>query len=202
MIGRLCGIILEKQPPHLVLDVNGVGYELEASMTTFYALPEVGEKTRIYTHLTVREDTHLLFGFANEDERQLFRTLIKVNGVGVKMALTILSGIESHDFALCIQHGDTDRLVRLPGVGKKTVERLIIEMRDRLKDWQAAAINANTTADTSNPFKKDPLVEAESALISLGYKPQEASRYVNAVASEGMNSEEIIRQAFKSLIKS
>lgn len=200
MIGRLRGIILEKHPPHLVLDVNGIGYELEAPMTTFYTLPEIGAEIQIYTHLTIRDDAHLLFGFASEDERRMFRTLIKVNGVGVKMALTILSGIESADFASCIQRGDTDRLVKLPGVGKKTAERLIIEMRDRLKDWQIAASAENQSTNKAVNPVKNPIYEAESALIALGYKPQEASRFVHAVATDEMNSETIIREALKASV--
>ncbi|MEX2353446.1 MAG: Holliday junction branch migration protein RuvA, partial [Gammaproteobacteria bacterium] len=129
MIGSLRGQLVHKQPPHLYIDVAGVGYEVEAPMTTFYRLPQPGEEIYILTHLVVREDAHLLFGFATEEERRLFRTLIKVNGVGAKMALTILSGIEADEFAACIQDGNTDRLVRLPGVGKKTAERLLVEMR-------------------------------------------------------------------------
>ncbi len=201
MIGRIRGIILEKQPPNLLLDVNGIGYELEAPMTTFYSLPAIGEEIHIYTHLVIRDDAHLLFGFASEDERHLFRTLIKVNGVGAKMALTILSGIESTDFVSCIQLGDSDRLVKLPGVGKKTAERLIIEMRDRLKDWQTTGLSDNNKAKSLKLFDKDPMHDAVSALIALGYKPQEASRYVNAVATDEMNSEQIIREALKASIK-
>lgn len=200
MIGRIRGVILEKHPPNLLLDVNGVGYELEAPMTTFYSLPEVGEEIIIFTHLSVREDAHLLFGFASEDERRLFRTLIKVNGVGAKMALTILSGIESGDFAACIQRGDTDRLVKLPGVGKKTAERLIVEMRDRIKDWEFNPVPENLSAGNSSKPEKSAIFDAESALIALGYKPQEASRYVNAVATEGMSSEIIIREALKASV--
>ena len=199
MIGRIRGIILEKRPPYLLLDVNGVGYELEAPMTTFYTLPDAGKEIILYTHLAVREDAHLLFGFASEDERRLFRALIKVNGIGARMALTILSGIESGDFASCIQRGDTDRLVKLPGVGKKTAERLIIEMRDRIKDWETDGQH-NTASDDRSRMEQSALYEAESALISLGYKPQEASRYVNAVAAEGMSSEAIIREALKASV--
>jgi len=200
MIGRLRGIILEKRPPHLVLDVNGVGYELEAPMTTFYILPEVGREIHLYTHLTVREDAHLLFGFASENERRLFRTLIKVSGIGVRMALTILSGIEAADFAACIQRGDSERLVKLPGVGKKTAERLIMEMRDRLRDWeQTPALESRTDIARGNS-NNSPVYEAECALIALGYKPQEASRYVHAVATPEMNSETIIREALKASV--
>jgi Holliday junction DNA helicase RuvA len=195
MIGRIRGIILEKRPPHLVLDVNGVGYELEAPMTTFYNLPDIGAEIRLYTHLTVREDAHLLFGFASETERRMFRALIKVSGIGVRMALTILSGIEAANFAACIQNGDSERLIRLPGVGRKTAERLIVEMRDRLRDWEQPAAATRTTAPETQ--SRDPVYEAECALIALGYKPQEASRYVHAVAAPDMSSETIIRAALK-----
>lgn len=199
MIGRLFGKILYKSPPMLLIDVQGVGYEVEAPMSTFYQLPETGAEIHLYTHLVVRDDAHLLFGFATENERHLFRSLIKVNGVGAKMGLTILSGIEAEDFVSCIRDGDTARLTRLPGVGKKTAERLIIEMRDRLKnlDLSGNTIPARGVgASTSNSQADD----AVSALISLGYKPQEASRYVLAVATPDMSSEEIIREALKASV--
>ncbi|MBL1142289.1 MAG: Holliday junction branch migration protein RuvA [Proteobacteria bacterium] len=198
MIGFLRGIIIKKQPPLLLLDVQGVGYEIEAPMTTFYALPEVKNEVEIYTHLVVRDDAHLLFGFATEDERHLFRTLIKVNGVGAKMGLTILSGIEADEFASCVKNNDTDRLVKLPGVGKKTAERLIIEMRDRLDDL--ATTTVTRSKDKSN-ISNDPVNEAVSALIGLGYKPQEASKFVLAVANDDMTSEELIREALKNSVK-
>jgi len=200
MIGQLRGKLIYKQPPLLLIDVQGVGYELEAPMTTFYNLPEIGKDIYLFTHLVIRDDAHLLFGFATEDERRLFRTLLKVNGVGAKMALAILSGIETNDFAQCIQDGDTARLIRLPGVGKKTAERLIIEMRDRLKDWEVSNKNKATQ---SNISKSATAVEdAISALIGLGYKPQEASRLVHAVAMDDMDSELLIREALKASIKS
>lgn len=199
MIGRLRGKLVYKQPPSLLLDVQGVGYEVEAPMTTFYQLPDNGEEVHLYTHLSIRDDAHLLFGFASEEERRLFRTLIKVNGIGAKMALTILSSIESNDFALCIQQGDTERLVKLPGIGKKTAERLVVEMRDRLKDWELNETKVNNTAPSAAQGA-NILNEAESALIALGYKPQEASRFVHAVASEDMSAEEIIRQALKASV--
>ena len=200
MIGFLRGRIMQKQPPGLTLDVQGVGYELEASMNTFYSLPETGEEIQLLTHLIVREDAHLLFGFADEDERQVFRALIRVSGVGAKMALTILSGIEAGDFRQCIEAGDAERLTRLPGVGKKTAERLIVEMRDRLKDWQGASA---TGGDRVNRSLKaaDPVNEALSALIALGYKPQEASRLVHAVATDDMDSETLIRAALRASVK-
>lgn len=196
MIGFLHGKIIKKSPPQLLLEVHGVGYEIEAPMTTFYVLPEIGEDIDIYTHLIVREDAHLLFGFATEDERHLFRTLIKVNGVGAKMGLTILSGIEVDVFKKCIQDDDSIRLTKLPGVGKKTAERLIVEMRDKLKDLPVN-IQANNKLENSS----DLVDEAVSALISLGYKPQEASRYVLDIDNEGMNCETLIREALKNSVK-
>ncbi|MCS3904183.1 Holliday junction DNA helicase RuvA [Methylohalomonas lacus] len=198
MIGRLHGVIVEKQPPHLLLEVGGVGYELEAPMTTFYDLPETGSTVTLFTHLVVREDAHLLFAFGSERERRLFRTLLKVNGVGARLALAILSGMDAEDFARVVHDNDASALTRLPGVGKKTAERLIMEMRDRLKDWQPATASAGSPAggtsdDTSN--------DAISALIALGYKPQEASKYVYAVAEPGMSSEALIKAALKASVK-
>ena len=196
MIGFLRGRLIHKTPPMLMVDVQGVGYEVEAPMSTFYQLPEAGQEIHLYTHLTVRDDAHLLFGFATERERRLFRTLIKVNGVGPKMALTILSGIEADDFSRCIRDADAARLTRLPGVGKKTAERLIVEMRDRLEDLH---IPESRTEMLKQPGKSTSRIEdAISALIALGYKPQEASRHVHAVATENMGSEDLIREALKS----
>ena len=200
MIGQLRCILIQKQAPHLLIGVNGVAYEVEAPMTTIYKLPATGEQTILFTHLVVREDAHLLFGFATEEERRLFRTLIKVNGVGAKMALTILSGIEADEFALCVRDGNTDRLVKLPGVGKKTAERLIVEMRDRLKDWETGSASIQSTG-SSTPKETDAIDEATSALISLGYKPQEASKHVLAVAKDDMTGEEIIREALKASVR-
>lgn len=201
MISSLRGLLVHKQPPVLYIDVAGVGYEIEAPMTTFYRLPQVGEQVHIFTHLVVREDAHLLFGFATEEERRLFRTLIKVNGVGAKMALTILSGIEADEFAASIREGNTDRLVRLPGIGKKTAERLVIEMRDRLKDWHTGITSSSTPAAAEAARGSFATNEAISALISLGYKPQEASRFVHAVAKDEMDSETIIRESLKASIR-
>jgi Holliday junction DNA helicase RuvA len=198
MIGRLRGSLIQKQAPMLLIDVQGVAYEVEVPMTTIYRLPELNEELTLYTHLVVRDDAHLLFGFAEEHERLLFRTLIKVNGVGAKMALAILSGMEADEFAQCVRDGDAARLTRLPGVGKKTAERLIIEMRDRLKDWQNSASPATSAGQPVVQVSSDPADEAVSALIGLGYKPQEASKYVLAVASSEMNSAEIIREALKA----
>lgn len=200
MIGRLRGILAEKQPPLLLIDIGGVGYEVEAPMSTFYQLPETGAMVTLHTHLVVREDAHLLFGFASEGERRLFRTLIKVNGVGAKLALTILSGIAADEFARCVQENDTAALVRLPGVGKKTAERLIVEMRDRLADWEGA-VTLPGAAPIESRSGSDELRDAISALVSLGYKPPEASRLVSKVETEGLSSEEIIRAALKQAVK-
>lgn len=202
MIGFLHGVLRDKQPPALLIEVQGVGYEVEAPMTTFYDLPAVGEPVRLYTHLAVREDAHTLYGFSKLSDRTLFRTLIKVNGVGAKMALTILSGMEASLFAGCVQAGDTAALVKLPGVGKKTAERLVVEMRDRLADWDttgAAALagsGKSPQADVLNPVE-----EAVSALVALGYKPADASRMVRGVDAGDLATEEIIRTALQSMIK-
>lgn len=198
MIGRLRGVILEKQAPLLLIEAGGIGYEIEAPMTTFYNLPETGTEVMLYTHLVVREDAHLLFGFASERERRLFRTLLRVNGVGARLALAILSGMDAEDFARVVHDGNADQLTKLPGVGKKTAERLIMEMRDRLKDWQPAATSAGTPTDND---ADDASADAISALVALGYKPQEASKFVYAVLEPGMSSEELIRAALKASVK-
>lgn len=200
MIGRLRGILAEKKPPYLLLDVNGVGYELEAPMGTIFQLPEVGTEVTLHTHLVVRDDAHLLFAFATETERTLFRTLIKVNGVGAKLALTILSGISADEFARCVHDGDTASLVRLPGVGKKTAERLIVEMKDRLDDWQPAPVLPGAEGVATAPAG-DAVKDAISALVSLGYKPPEASRLISKLDTEGLDSEELIRGALKQAVK-
>jgi Holliday junction DNA helicase RuvA len=198
MIGRLSGIIIEKQPPGLVLEVNGVGYELEAPMSTFYELPAQGEKISLFTHLIVREDAHLLYGFYRDADRQLFRSLLKVSGVGAKVALGILSGMSSNDFALCVQAGDAAALTRLPGIGKKTAERLIMEMRDRLDGLEKVSVAA-TLVTASAPAAASPVADAVSALTALGYRPQDASRMVRAVAGdEDLSSEDLIRAALKA----
>ena len=200
MIGFLRGRIAEKQPPGLALDVHGVGYELEASMNTFYQLPEVGEEVEILTHLSVREDAHTLYGFATAEERRLFRALLRVNGVGAKMALAILSGISAAEFGQCIETGDAARLMRLPGVGKKTAQRLIVEMRDRLDEKSVNLGSAGAGMSRPETRAVDPPSEAVNALISLGYRPQEASRLVHGVASDGMDSEALIRAALKAAL--
>ena len=202
MIGRLKGLLLSKQPPTLLLDVNGVGYEVDAPMSTFYQLPEVNNEVVLHTHLVVREDVQQLCGFISDTERSMFRSLIKINGVGPKLALSILSAISANDFAQCINDGDTATLVRLPGVGKKTAERLVIEMRDKLKDWQVdSASNDGSSADMIDIQRSvNPVEEAVSALIALGYKPPQASRMVSQIDSHDLSSEEIIRDALKASI--
>ena len=201
MIGRLSGQLLEKQPPELLIDVNGVGYEVSAPMSTFYALPDVGEKVIIHTHMVVREDAQLLYGFSTQSERTLFRILIKINGVGPKLALTILSGITADEFIRCIHDNDAAALVRLPGIGKKTAERLIVELRDKV--GAEAESNEATSAPglMSVGTVKSPIADAVSALVALGYKPNDASKMVRSIETEGMNTEEIIRQALQGMAK-
>ena len=201
MIGLLRGKILGKQPPQLLLDVRGVGYELEAPMTTFYDLPSVGTEVTLFTHLAVREDAHTLYAFVKLSDRDLFRSLLRVNGVGAKLALTILSGMDGQAFARCVQEGDAAALVRLPGVGKKTAERLIIELRDRL-DAVPASDGATLTAGTvAAAGRSSPVEDAVNALVGLGYKPQEASRMVRSVNAAELSSEEIIRQALQATVQ-
>lgn len=195
MIGRLRGIILEKQAPDLVLDVQGVGYEVAAPMSTFIHLPNINEEVMLFTHLIVREDAQLLYGFSTIRERLLFRSLLKVNGVGAKLALTILSGSDVDEFSRSVQEGDTASLTRLPGVGKKTAERLIIEMRDRLKDISGAmGLKPVVSAAAKLAGAKDEAVEA---LTSLGYKPVEAEKMVRSLDTDGLNTEQIIKLALQ-----
>lgn len=201
MIGRIHGKIIEKQPPQLLVDVQGVGYEIDAPMSTFYQLPNLGEVVTLHTHLVVREDAHLLFGFATQAERRLFRTLIKINGVGAKLALTILSGMNANEFIACVQDNDAAALVRLPGVGKKTAERLIVELRDKLKDELPDGVVLSSSSISADAAPSSPAGDAVSALIALGYKPQEASRMVRAVDSQGMGTEDIIRLSLQAAVK-
>jgi Holliday junction DNA helicase RuvA len=202
MIGRLQGKLIHKKAPFLLVDVHGVGYELEAPMTTFYELPDIGGEVVLHTHLVVRDDAHLLFGFASETERRFFRSLIKVSGVGAKLALAILSGITADAFARCVNENDITTLVRLPGIGKKTAERLIIEMRDRLNDWGAwEPAYHTTTVEMGAVSASDEVNDAIGALVALGYKPQDAARMVKAVTVTDQGSEEIIRAALQAAVK-
>ncbi len=202
MIGRLRGEVAAKQAPFLLLDVNGVGYELEAPLSTFFTLPEIGQSVMLYTHLAVREDAHVLYAFATESERTLFRSLLKVSGVGAKMALAILSGMSAEEFARCVESEDVSALVRLPGIGRKTAERLIVEMRDRLAKLgeQSAGVSITAAAQTAGRPRSEKS-DAVAALVALGYKPLDADRLVKAVASDGMDSESLIRAALQSTVK-
>ena len=194
MIGWLRGRLAAKNPPALVVDVNGVGYECEAPMSTFYTLPATGSEITLRTHLVVREDAHLLYAFGTEDERRLFRSLLKVSGVGPRIALGILSGISVEGFMLCIEAQDADALVRVPGVGRKTAERLLIEMRDRVKELGAASARlAGADGRLASPQH-----EAYSALVALGYRPVEIARLLKSVADDTASTEELIRRALKA----
>jgi len=195
MIGRLRGKLIVKRAPQLLVDVNGVGYEVEAPMSTFYNLPELGDEVLLHTHMVVREDAQLLYGFGSEAERSFFRDLVKVNGVGAKMGLAILSGMSVDAFVRCVRESDVVSLVRLPGVGKKTAERLIVEMKDKLDKLAETALPQSSTIVTVE--LNDSVGDAISALESLGYKPSEASRMARAVKGDDLTSEDIIRQALK-----
>lgn len=203
MIGRLRGVIVEKQPPEVLIEVGGLGYEVHMPMSCFYDLPELGKEAVIHTHFVVREDAQLLYGFNHKQERALFRELIKTNGVGPKLALAILSGMTATQFVLSVEREEISSLVKLPGVGKKTAERLVVEMKDRLKGW--VSHDLFSPAEISLPAKEtlrapDSSEEAASALVALGYKPQQASQIVAKVAVEGMSVEAIIRESLRSLV--
>lgn len=206
MIGRLRGILLEKQAPDLLIEVGGVGYEVQMPLNSFYNLPALGQEAIIYTHFVVRDDAQLLFGFTNETERALFRLLIKANGVGPKLALTILSGMTAQQFVRCVQMDDMTTLVKLPGVGKKTAERLIVEMRDRLKNWGLAAATPVTdnmlVIDDEAVFSRPISAEddAISALVSLGYSQVQAAKAIKKVMTPEMSSEQLIKTALRSMI--
>jgi Holliday junction DNA helicase RuvA len=202
MIGRLHGEVAEKKAPYLLLDVNGVGYELEAPLSTFFNLPDKGQPVTLYTHLVVRDDAHVLYGFSNEAERSLFRSLLKVNGVGAKMALGILSGMSGEEFFQCVQNEDIAALVRLPGIGRKTAQRLLVEMRDRLDRMEFSPTLtkvAVTKAGAARPAT--PVSDAIAALTALGYRPQDAGSMVKAVETAGQTSEELIRAALQAAAK-
>ena len=190
MIGALRGRIAAKTPPQLMIDVGGVGYELEAPMSTFLHLPAIGQEVSLLTHLVVREDAQMLYGFATQDERRLFRNLLKVSGVGPKIALALLSGISVEAFAQCILNEDVAALIRVPGIGRKTAERLFVEMRDRVSNLEGGAGTARS--DGASPES-----EALSALIGLGYKPAEAARLLKAVEAGAHTTEELIRRALQ-----
>ncbi len=198
MIGQLRGRLLSKSPPLLILDVNGVGYELEAPMTTFYSLPEVGAEVLLYTCLLVREDAQSLYGFSSPQQKRLFQMLIRISGVGARMALVILSGMDVDAFHQCVKNRDLGQLSSLPGIGKKTAERLIVEMYDRLSGEPAGTSGLSAGHEVQGVASDSPVRDAIAALIALGYKPQEATRRVQAIDASDMNSEQIIREALKA----
>jgi Holliday junction DNA helicase RuvA len=204
MIGRIRGNLVHKQAPDILVEVGGVGYELQVPMTTLFQLPALGSEVSLVTHFVVREDAQLLYGFIDERDRTLFRQLIKVSGVGPKLGLTILSGMDARSFVRCVQRDDISSLIALPGVGKKTAERLLVEMRDKLKDWLVGADPTQDPAADGAALApvSDIVADAEGALVSLGYKLQEASRMVAAVNDDSVvDSEELIRRALKSMAK-
>lgn len=198
MIARLAGTLVSKQPPHMVIDVAGVGYEVEAPLPVFFDLPETGQPVVILTHLSVKEDSHTLYGFATEAERRLFRQLLRISGIGAKLALTILSGARGDELARYVVEGDAAALTRLPGIGKKTAERIIIELRDKLGDLSMVSAAGPGGARVA---AGDALGEAVTALIALGYKAQEAARMARSAAQPGMGVEEIIRHALQAMVK-
>ena len=196
MIGSLIGLIKDKKPSLVLLEVNGVGYEVHIPLSTSFQLPNNGESTFILTHLVIRDDQHTLYGFATEEERKLFRALIKISGVGAKMALTILSGINVNGFVQSVINGDVDTLVHLPGIGKKTAERLIVEMKDKIQDVTDSPELSGSAASDNNM-----LLEARNALVNLGYKSSEARKILDKIDTTGLEVEELLRQALKSLNK-
>lgn len=202
MIGRLQGTLLENKAPDLLIDVGGVGYDVQAPLSTAFRLPAVGQTVVLHTHLAIREDAHVLFGFGSKDERALFRALIKTSGVGPKLGLAILSGMDPDRFVQCIHDDDPSMLVKIPGVGKKTAERLIVEMRDRIKDLGGTErLLAMPLADQAGEAPEASAEEdAETALVTLGYKPQQAARAIAKVNQPGMNSEELIKAALKQMM--
>ena len=190
MIGRLEGILKERQPPRLLVDVGGVGYELEAPMTTFYTLPPVGEPVVLHTHQMVRDDAPCLYGFARPADRDAFRRLLRVSGVGGKVALALLSGLDADGLARCVRAGDAAGLSRIPGIGKKTAERLLFELKDRLPGAGSGAADV----------PEEPVAEAVAALAALGFSPNEAQRRVSAVKAAGLDSEAIVRAALRGVV--
>ncbi len=204
MIGRLKGLLIEKQPPEILLDVQGVGYELLLPMTSFYDLPESGQEVTLFTHLTVREDAHLLFGFSHKNDRTLFRELIKTNGVGPKLALAILSAMSVTEFAYAIEREELSRLTKIPGVGKKTAERLLVELKGKFNGLQQADFfvqsNRLPAAEKNASHADIQLDDAVAALIALGYKQNDAEKMVKKVAKPELNSEQLIREALKAAL--
>lgn len=200
MIGFLRGTLLDKQPPFVTLDVNGVGYELEVPMSTLFQLPETGKPLELHTHLVVREDAQLLYGFYCKRDRQMFRELIRLNGVGPKLALALMSGMSADELIGCVHAEDTARLMKVPGVGKKTAERLLVELKGKFKDWDVTLSGISLPAEAATAQAgAGAEQDAVSALVSLGFKPAEASRAVRAVYADDLRSEDLIRLALRGL---
>lgn len=193
MIGRLSGTLLEKNPPALLVNVQGVGYEVDVPMSTFYVLPEIGQPVELHTHFVVREDAQLLFGFSTKRERSLFRALLKVNGVGAKVALSILSGLTAEEFFQCVANKDVVALTRVPGIGKKTAERLLVELQDKVDALAGGSVQAGLPVDDIT----SPKAQATEALMALGYKPAEAKRLLDKTSSDGHSVEDMIRAALR-----
>ncbi len=199
MIGKISGLIEEKSTHSVLVNVNGLCYEIEVPITTAFSLPEVGTKVSLFTHFVVREDAQLLYGFLNRNDRDMFRILIKVNGVGPKLGITILSGLDSIALARCVIHDEVNTLVKLPGIGKKTAERLLIELRDKVKSLESEK-DSESALLTNSPTGSSILEEAESALVALGYKPQDAARAIKNSKAENQSLEALIKAALKSMI--
>jgi len=198
MIGRLSGTLLEKNPPAILVNIQGVGYEVDVPMSTFYGLPDVGQPVELHTHFVVREDAQLLFGFGTKRERTLFRALLKVNGVGAKVALSILSGLTAEEFFQCVVAKDAVALTRVPGIGKKTAERLLVEMADKVDALAGGSVQAGLPVDDAPTSNRD---QASEALLSLGYKPAEAKRLLDKTTEDGQSVEDMIRAALRGVSK-
>jgi Holliday junction DNA helicase RuvA len=197
VIGYVRGKLVAKAPPHLTVDVGGIGYDIEAPMSTFYTLPAIGSEVRLLTHVTIREDAHILYGFGSQDERALFRNLLKVSGVGPKIALAILSGVSVEGFASCVKLQDAASLTKIPGVGRKTADRLLVEMRDRLDALSEAASAGSPFVNGENRVEG----EAWSALVALGYKPTEVTQMLKPFAGQGASAEDLIRRALQGAVR-
>jgi len=202
MIGRLRGLLLSKQPPALMVECHGVGYDVEAPMSTIYDLPELGREVVLLTHLAIKEDAHQLYGFLTEGERLLFRALLKISGIGAKTALSVLSGASVDEFARLIRAGDVTALTRIPGIGKKTAERIVIELRDKTEGLSDGLSGGSVAFMPRGAVPADPVAEATSALAALGYKPAEVSKLVKDVSQPGMSAEDIIRKALSAALRS
>jgi Holliday junction DNA helicase RuvA len=199
MIGFIRGILVHKEPPHLLVDVHGVGYELEVPLSTLFRLPDIGVEVQLRTQLVIRDDHQTLFGFSTDEERRLFRNLVKVTGVGAKLALTILSGISVNDFVHCVQTEDKNALTRLPGIGRKTAERLILDMRDRIGPESTRAPATDGIEPLGSEMTQTPRAEAFNALLALGYKPAETQKMLDRIRLDDLSTEDILREVLRAV---